>query len=214
MPFKLSDPEVWTNLCRPIQERLGEDVAIFQLLGGINQSVVNQLISQFGRLKRNQSLLLVIDSHGGSMADMERLRSALSIISVPKAALVIARAYSAALELLVTGFDRDLRFAKPESIFLAHSASVGFSLSGQVNAPSQMIGGLTLSQLHLKLDYWAQEMFQVETRRTELWSTYFESEAKRQMITVAEYLTLNIEISSYKALELGLIGHVLDPAAR
>ncbi len=211
--FKFVDGDVWKNIPTEISQCLKSEGMLVQLLGGIEQDVVNHLIGQFTQLTKEHGLLLVIDSHGGDTCNMERLRTAINLLNVPKAIWVVSRAHGAALELMVTAFPRERRFAQPEATFTVASSFADLRYAGQVNTARQLIDGLPKEVWRAKIEAWFDDAITVSIKRNELWSPVFASEADRLGITISEYLAMNLEISSHKALELGIIGKIISRSA-
>ena len=99
---------------------------IVYLTGTIDDRSVQQNIeSVFGfAAASDDPIMLVINSHGGSVSDMLALHDALMVVPCPIYTFVVGRAYSAAAVLAIIG-EPGRRFIMPHATMMIHPLKSG-----------------------------------------------------------------------------------------
>lgn len=123
---------------------------LLSIFGDINRQSVDDAVGALMGIQSDQSLLVVIDSSGGSQDGM-RIANLISQLEVPVAALVLGRAGSMAAAILMS-VPKEARFAFPGTTFLLHQGSTTMSVGGKIDVSLETIGALPLEISHQKLD--------------------------------------------------------------
>ncbi len=158
------------------------------LNGTINEDSAQQCIQGlFGLSKVNsEPILLVINSMGGSIADMFAVHDAIRILPCPIYTLVLGRAYSAAAVLTIM-MPSGRRFITPHSTMMIHRIRSGAR------------GSLDDMQNHIQRDFAIQKRI----ARDVLKNTNLKKQMKRLM--EKEHI-----IKAKDAVKYGMVDGVID----
>lgn len=175
---------------------------VIEVRGEITDRQVEKWKSQVLGLGRNDALLMIIDSTGGSAAILP-LCELIHSLRIPRAALVIGQAFSNAF-MLLGAFPQDCRFGTRSSTYLTHSIRTHTEIGGRVDPERQLIGGLSLDDWIAVVTNWYQNGFRQEQAAEALRQSYFPNLAIDNT-----HLRLDIQWSADDALRWEIIGQII-----
>ncbi|MBU1083171.1 ATP-dependent Clp protease proteolytic subunit [Patescibacteria group bacterium] len=206
------DREAW-QLPPAVIEALGhKEPFILSIDNTIDRKMVQERITSILTIKSTEPLLLMFNSGGGEIESGLLLISYLKMLKVPIVSLAVGKVGSMALVIYLS-MPQKTRFAVPGSTFLAHAASGGPGVSGQINIEEEKLRGLDFKQASRLFKFQWDSLIDHDKTTRKIIADALGDTIKYggKKISLHEFLLYDHWITAKIAEEIGIVSEIVMP---